>query len=479
MNKIIDGGIITKTDSYKMCHWNMYPEGTQYVYSYLEARKATVCARTPLFGLQYILKRYLAGQVVFPENIEFAENLCLAHFGKGGMFNSEMWNHILKEHGGRLPIEIRAIPEGLAVPEKNVMMTVVNTDPKCFALTNAIESLLLHVWYPSTVAAVSLGVRDMFRAYLDACSDNPGAIDFMLHDFGYRGVSSDESAQIGAAAHLAMGFLGTDSLVGMETAMNYYHASMGGLGYSVPATEHSIMTSLGEEGEPEILRNLIKKYPTGILSVVADSYDIYRFVSKYVCTQFRQEILDRSGVFVVRPDSITLKHRQPEELVVWILNKLFDHFGGKVNSKGYRVLNPKVRVLWGDGIGPDGIRRILAMAKAYKFSPENLVFGMGGELLQKVNRDTQGFAFKSSAQRRDGVWYDVFKVPLDRAKASKRGHLALFEKDGRVTTIKTEPYDHTGDMLELVFKDGVILREQSFSDVRLNSQKTFQGSQPF
>ena len=173
----------------------------------------------------------------------------------------------------------------------------------------------------------------------------------------------------------------------------------------------------------------------------------------------------------MRPDSITLKHRQPEELVVWILRTLLNHFGGSQNSKGYWVLNPKVRVLWGDGIGPDGIRSILAMAKEYLFSPENLVFGMGGGLLQKVNRDTQGFAFKSSAQRRDGAWYDVFKVPLDRTKASKRGHLALFEKDGRVTTIKTEPYDHTGDMLELVFKDGVILREQSFSDVRLNSQK--------
>ena len=374
--------IILKTDSYKLNHWNQYPKGTTRVYSYLESRKGAEFPYTIFFGLQAILRKNLAGRVVTQKHINEAEKLCEVHFGRDGMFNRAMWQHILRAHDGRLPVRIKAVPEGTLVPINNVMMTIENTDDKCSSLTNAIESLLTHVWYPSTVVTLSHATKGVIRTVLEQSSDNMKGLDFMLHDFGYRGVSSNESAEFGGAAQL-INFLGTDNVPAiMFLAEHYNNRNIDGVAYSVPATEHSIMTSLGRDGEAALVRQLIKDYPQGTLSVVADSYDIYYFVSNIMGSILKDEILARDGVFVVRPDSISGLHPTPATQVVWIMRALEDKFGVTTNSKGYKVLNPKVRVLWGDGINLKDLGAILFEVVSSGFSAENMAtFGMGGGLL--------------------------------------------------------------------------------------------------
>ena len=463
MNK----NICLTSDSYKMNHWNQYPKGTEKVYSYFECRKGAKFAETPFFGLQYIIKNHLEGVVVTREKIENASKVCKAHFGDERYFNREGWEYILNECGGKLPVIIKAVEEGTVVPINNVLMTIENTGGENTAwLTNFLETILSQVWYPVTVAALSREVKVNIKEYLDLTSES-GLLNFGLHDFGFRGASSWESAGIGGAAHL-INFLGTDTLVAMEVAMNYYNADLNGLAFSVAATEHSVMTALGKDGEEQVVENLLNEYPTGILSVVADSYDIYNFVDYIVGQKFRDRIKNRNGVFVVRPDSITPTHQTPEEEMVWIIDTLWNHFGGIVNSKGYKLIHPFVRVLWGDGIDIEGIKKILYAVTKAGFATENIAcFGMGGGLLQKVNRDTQRCAFKCSAQYRDGQWYDIQKNPKDVSKVSKKGRLKLTKVDGEFVTVnENEPGE---DYLKVVFENGVLVKEIDFDTVRKNA----------
>ncbi len=462
MNK----NICLTTDSYKLNHWNQYPAGTEKVYSYFECRKGAKFAETPFFGLQFIIKNHLEGVVVTREKIENAAKLCKAHFGSEKYFNREGWEYILNSHGGKLPVVIKAVEEGTVVPINNVLMTIENTDNKCFWLTNFLETILSQVWYPITVASLSREVKVNIKEYLDLTSDG-GLLNFGLHDFGFRGASSWESAGIGGAAHL-INFLGTDTVVAMEVAVNYYNADLNGLAFSVAATEHSVMTALGKNGEEKVVENLLNEYPTGILSVVSDSYDIYNFVSNIVGTKFKDRILARDGVFVVRPDSITPTHPTPEEEMVWIMENLWANIGGTINSKGYKVIDPSVRVLWGDGIDLEGIKKILYAVTKAGFATENIAcFGMGGGLLQKVNRDTQRCAFKCSAQYRDGQWYDIQKNPKDVSRASKKGKLKLIKVDGEFETVGEN--DPGEDYLKVVFYNGVLVNEVDFATVRKNA----------
>lgn len=459
--------IILATDSYKLNHWNQYPKDTEAVYSYFESRKGATFPYTVFFGLQYLLKRYMVGQAVSYEDISEARELASAHFGRNGMFNYQGWSHIVSEHGGRLPLRIKAVPEGTVVPTGNVLMTVENTDPKCFWLTNAMESLLTHVWYPSTVATLSHHtVHSVIESALKETAHDTSALPFMLHDFGDRGATTHEAAGIGGAAHL-LNSLGTDTLPGMLTAMKYYGADLDSLAFSVPATEHSVMTARGREGEFQVVEQLLDEYPSGILSVVADSYNVLEFVAQ-IGTTYHDRIMERDGVFVVRPDSVTPNYPTPERLTVAIAEALWYHFRGAVNEKGYKVLDPHVRILWGDGIDPEGIRRILAELALHSFSAENMVFGMGGGLLQKLNRDTQRFAFKASAIKRSGEWHDVFKQPLDHTKDSKKGRLTLLRAglDGGHWNTVAEIPDCPSDLLQTVFEDGKLVCEQTFGEIR-------------
>lgn len=465
---------IFETDSYKWTHAKMYPEGTQGVYSYLEARKGARHPATVFFGLQTILKK-IAGAIITQEEIDKAQFIADIHLGPG-IFNREGWQRVVDVHGGKLPLRIKAVPEGTLVPVGNVLMTVENTDSQLYWLTNALESLLLHVWYPTTVCTVSYFAKQMMKSKLEKSADSLDALPFMLHDFGYRGATSEESAARAGAAHL-VNFMGTDTIVGMMLALYDYSAKLKTLAFSVPATEHSVMTSLGETGEFVIVRDLIEEYPTGILSVVADSFNINRFVDE-IGTTFKDKVMARDGKFVIRPDSVE-DGDTAEDLVLRLVSATWRYFGGTFNSKGYKVLDPHIGFLWGDGLQPAAIEKILDKLIDNGFSAENIVFGMGGGLHQKdIDRDTERWAFKSSAQLRNGVWVEIQKNPLDKSKASKKGRLALVKGhglgfsrlpgklEGFMTIPEGDPIAKTHDVLQVVFENGELFNEQNFEDIR-------------
>lgn len=469
--------IVTLTDSYKMSHHRQYPEDTEVVYSYFESRIGAKFDETVFVGLQYFMKEYLEGVVVTQENIDDAEKLAAAHFMNPEIFNKEMWQHIVDNHGGKLPVTIKAVPEGTPVPTSNVLMTVENTDPKCFALTNHLETLLTQVWHASTVASLSRKAKTIMKGYLEKTSDQKDSLMFQLHDFGMRGVSSMEAAGIGGMGHL-VNFFGTDTVNAMETARDYYGADIANIAYSVPATEHSVMTAEGPEGEANVVQRVLDAYPVGIVSIVADSFDIENFVNNFIGVKFKEQILARNHdevpcKVVVRPDSLRFKGDTPHEQMVWIANALWAKFGGTINSKGYKVLDPHVGMIWGDGIDLQGIELILEAITEAGFSTENVIYGMGGGLLQKINRDTQRFAFKCSAQLRSGEWHDVFKKPLDVSKASKKGRLVLAkENNGRLKTVsekEAKAFRHE-DVLETVFENGTIVKEYTLDELRENAQ---------
>lgn len=451
--------IITLTDSYKFVHWRQYPEGTEGVYSYFESRKGARYSETVFFGLQALIKEYLTGSVVTREGMEEAAEMAQCHFGRDDYFNRKGWEYLLNVHKGRLPVRIRAVPEGTTVPTNHVLMTVENTDPEAYWLTNHLETLLSHVWASSTVATISLNAMRLFRRMLDETSENDAGLPFMLHDFGFRGVSSVESAGREGAGHL-LHFLGSDTLQAIEAAREYYNADLTKLAFSVAATEHSVMTACGAEGEADLVESLLEKHPSGILSVVGDSYDIEHFTRNLVGGRFRERILSRDGVFVLRPDS-----GDPVKVSGRLLDILEELVDCSVNGKGFKVLPPQLRMLWGDGLVLDTVEKFLEAAKNKGWSSENFVFGMGGGLLQRINRDNQCFAMKCSAQKRNGVWNDVWKRSAG-GKASKAGKLGLeHDADGTWTTFRQDEPGRV-DLLQTVFENGVLVHEESFEQIR-------------
>jgi nicotinamide phosphoribosyltransferase len=462
-SKSKDFNIILATDGYKLTHWKQYPPGTRTVYSYFESRGGKFDS-TIFFGLQYFIQRYLSGPVVTKEKIDEAEKLANLYFG-GEHFNREGWEHILKEHDGCLPVKIKAVPEGMNVPTHNVLMTIENTDPKCYWLTNYLETLLVQVWYPTTVATLSNRIRKMILGFLEE-TGTPAEIDFKFHDFGYRGVSSQESAGLGGAAHL-VNFLGTDTIAGMELLRQHYVLQgEKDLGFSIPAAEHSTITSWGEDNEVDAFKNMLESYPKGLVAVVSDSFNIFKACDKLWGQELQNMVMEREGTLVVRPDS-----GDPAEVVLNVIRILGNRFGLSVNDKGYAVLDPHVRVIQGDGVDFEETKRILTTLKDNGFSADNVAFGCGGALLQKLNRDTQKFAFKCSSINVNGEERDVFKSPVtDFGKKSKRGRLRLDP-----ITMKTEQVVNGTEpnALVTVFRDGYMTTRTSLSLVRDLAKKNY------
>jgi nicotinamide phosphoribosyltransferase len=448
--------ILLLTDSYKLSHYKQYPAGTSQIYSYFESRGGKFDYIT-FFGLQYLLKEYLAGQVVTKAKIDQATQLYAAHFGTDTLFNREGWQYILDKHQGRLPIRIKAVAEGSVIPTHNVLMTVENTDPECFWLSNFLETLLVQLWYPCTVATTSKAVKNLILDYLEQTGD-PSLIDFKLHDFGFRGVSSVESASIGGAAHL-VNFMGTDTVAALTFIQEYYQSNSM-FGFSIPAAEHSTITSWTQDGELDAYRNMLQQYPEGLVAVVSDSYDVYHACEKLWGEALKDEILQRNGTLVVRPDSGI-----PKEVVLRVTEILGEKLGYTINSKGYKVLNPKIRVIQGDGVNYESIGEILENLAANGWSADNITFGMGGALLQKVHRDTQKFAFKCSCATVNGEDRLVFKDPItDHGKKSKKGRLKLILNDTHYQTVNQD--EDGADLLQTVFENGEIIKEFTFDEVK-------------
>jgi nicotinamide phosphoribosyltransferase len=463
----ISKSIILNTDSYKTSMFKQYPAGTTGVYSYIESRGGRY-DKTVMFGLQAFIKEYLLAPIT-QADIDLADEILTAH---GEPFNREGWEYILRVHAGYLPVVIRAVPEGTVVPVKNVLATIENTDPECFWLTTYLETALLRaVWYPTTVATQSYSIKQVILDYLEKTGD-PTLIDFKLHDFGARGVSSMESAGIGGAAHL-VNFMGSDTITGVLYAREYYGAGVAG--FSIPAAEHSTITSWGRDGEVDAYRNMLNNFatPGAILAVVSDSYDVYNAASKLWGEELRDQVVQSGAVLVIRPDS-----GDPLTVNQKLIEILGQKFGYTVNAKGFKVLN-NVRLIQGDGVNELSIRSILGGFMAMGWSADNIAFGMGGALLQQVDRDTQKFAMKCSSAKVNGEWIDVQKDPsTDPGKKSKAGRVTLWQSGGEFASGVKPPagwtdkgYGGWTEAMQTVFRDGKIIREYDFAEVRANAKK--------
>lgn len=457
MKPLSDHNIILDTDSYKSSHFLQYPPHTTRLFSYLESRGGKYPA-TRFFGLQYLL--HALTHRITHEDVEEAGELITAH---GEVFPYEGWRRVVDVHDGKLPLEIRAVPEGTLVPIHNVLMSCTNTDPELPWLVGWFETMLMRVWYPTTVCTQSYFIRQTIREALEKTCDEPlERLPLMLHDFGSRGVSSRESAGLGGLAHL-VNFLGTDTLEALRVARNYYGGDIAG--FSVPASEHSTITSWGKENEVEAYRNMVRQFGKegGVFSVVSDSYDLKYALNVHWGQTLKKEVEESGATLVVRPDS-----GDPIAMVRMTVGALAAKYGTYINKKGYKVLKT-VRVLQGDGIDEETLGQILQNLMIDGYSAENVSFGMGGALLQKVNRDTQKFAYKASAGVIDGAYRGIYKDPItDPGKRSKDGVLDLIEENGKMITKQYRTFDTNfeGSLMRTVYKNGEILITDNLETIR-------------
>ena len=454
---------ILRTDSYKASHFLQYPPNTTGMYSYLESRGGRY-GRTVYFGLQYLLKEYFEGSVVTPGDVEIAKQFFEAH---GEPFPYEGWMRIATKLGGRLPVRIKAVPEGTVVPTHNVLMTVESTDPSTdpstFWVASWLETQIVrNGWYPITVATQDWHIKKIILEYLMETANDPlGELPFKLHDFGARGVSSPESAGIGGMAHLTQ-FKGSDTVEGVLFANRFYHCLMAG--FSIPAAEHSTITIWGREHETEAYQNMLRHFakPGKLLACVSDSYDIWNAVENIWGDELRDAVQTSGATVVVRPDS-----GNPPEVVLKCLQILERKVGMEKNLRGYKVLPSYFRLIQGDGVNEDSIAEILSVMKTHGYSASNIAFGCGGALLQKLDRDTQKFAFKCSEGTVDGLPRDVFKDPVtDAGKRSKAGRMSLVMRNGAFETIHGEVND---SLLVPVFENGQLLVDHKLEDIRRRS----------
>ena len=309
-------------------------------------------------------------------------------FYNSKLFNKEGWEYIVKNHDGKIPILIRAVPEGSVVPVKNVLFTVENTDVNVPWITNYFESLLVQLWYPMTVCTTSFHIKKLFKEYTEKTCENSSMLAWKMADFGFRGSTSVESAGIGGCGHYVI-FDSSDNVYGKCIAQKFYHAPKppGIMGI---ATEHSTMTTWQRNGENIAVKHLLLSNPDQPIGIVADSYDIWNFIDNILGKEMKDVIQSRHMPILVRPDS-----GDPVETLLKVLIKLEDAFGGiTTNAKGYKLLPPYLAVIYGDGISSESLPELLSALETSQWSLDNVYFGSGGALLQKMDRDTQKCAFK-------------------------------------------------------------------------------------
>lgn len=444
---------ILDTDSYKPSQWLQYPPGMEGMFSYFESRGGEF-VESVSFGLQYLLNRHFSKPVTV-EGVEYVAKFLAEH---GEPFNKEGWMYIAKDLGGKLPIRIRAVPEGLVVPVKNILMSVESTSKVVPWVPGWFETSLSRIWYPTTVATLSRECKKIINSWLERTTDVPlNHLAFKLHDFGSRGASSRETAMIGGAAHL-LSFMGSDTLAGVWMMNNYYNKGKMS-GWSIGATEHSTITSWGRKDEYMAYENFLEKFKGKLAACVSDSYNVWDVIENGWCDKFLPKIIADGTMLVIRLDSGV-----PVHSVVRAFKLIESKIGSTPNGKGFKVLNHGIRLIQGDGIDIGEIGNILETVCGLGFSAENIAFGMGGGLLQKVNRDTMKFAYKCSSVTINGVERDVFKDPIDDAgKKSKAGRLKLILADGSYKTVRqSEPGD---DVLETVFENGEIFSNNNLPEM--------------
>jgi nicotinamide phosphoribosyltransferase len=476
-------------DVYKMGHMMQYKPGCERVYSYLIARTDKTYKETVFFGLQYYLKKYLTIKLTKAHLDEFIQ-VYESILGKCPEPIITKLTELVEL--GYFPLRIRAVPEGSVIPVKNVLMTIENTHKDFYWTVGFIESLILKIWYTISVATTSYNYKKIVDDYFSSTVDKELYFlkPFMVHDFGYRGDTSEESASISGVAHL-LTFSGSDTVSCLPYAVKYYGAKYNDptLMQSVTASEHSVMCSFGKDNEIDAFKNMLKLYPSGIVSIVSDTYNIWQVLTKYVA-ELKDIILQRDGKVVFRPDSgdqekiicgdTSADPTTPEGK--GCIRLLDEMFGSTVNSKGYKVLNPKVGLIYGDGMYLAKYARTLETLKCMGYSSANLVIGVGG-ILRNHTRDTLGFAFKATSVTIDGKEVSIMKDPItDNKKKSHTGYIRLdYYKNQYVTTKDLITYETFGDfittdrltseqaeggLLTDVFVNGTICRESSIYEIR-------------
>lgn len=453
----MDTHLLLDTDSYKLSHWLQVPPDLTGMGAYLESRGGEN-ETTLFFGLQMILDE-LFSKPLSQADVEEAKEIYGLH---GVPFNAAGWQRVIDVHGGWLPLRIRAVPEGSRVPTGNVLLTVEATDPQLSWLVGWVETALLRVWYPTTVATRSWALRQVILGGLErSCEQPEEQLPYRLHDFGSRGVSSRQSAAIGGLAHL-VAFRGTDTTAALVAGRRHYGCAMAG--HSIPAAEHATILAWGREHEVQAYRNMLDRFarPGSVLAVVSDAYDIWNAVDRLWGEELREQVVASGAVVVIRPDS-----GDPLVMVPDLLRRLEARFGSEVNSKGYKVLR-HVRLIQGDGLNVLTLPPLVEAVLAAGFSLENVAFGMGGGLLQQVDRDVQRFAYKVSWVERRGVIQPVCKTPVsDPSKRSKAGVLDLVhDADGYRTVVRKRPGVFGDSALQTVYENGRVPMRQCLEAIR-------------
>jgi len=531
---------IVKLDGYKCDHRPQYPDNTELVYSNLTARSSRVKDQnyTVFFGLQYFVKDYLIRQF----NEEFFNKpkaKVVAKYKRRMDFylgpNAVNVDHIAALHDlGYLPLVVKAVKEGTKVPLRVPMLTLYNTKPEFFWLTNYLETVLSNMlWMPITSATTADRYRRVFDKYADETVGNRDFVQWQGHDFSMRGMSSVEAAAASGAAHL-LSFTGTDTVPAIDFLEEYYKANVEKelVGGSVPASEHSVMCAGGNENEYDtFLRLITKVYPKGIVSLVSDTWDFWGVLTNLL-PRLKDVILSREGKLVIRPDSgdpvkivvglrytkyddnlidewyntelnpedlydvlevngkfyefetdarywpeggfsdpkITLGKEVPECVVKGAVECLWDVFGGKVNELGYKELDPHIGLIYGDSITPERQLAILEGLKQKGFASNNVVLGIGSFTYTYVTRDTYGMAMKATYVEIDGEGRNIFKQPKtdDGMKNSAKGLLKVECDENFNISLKQEVTweEENCGILEEVFRDGELLRDQSLAEIR-------------
>lgn len=465
------------TDVYKLGHMEFYPEGTTKIYSYLIARSAKKFDSVLWFGLQAHIKNLLLEPITHAMVDEFLvyRKMILGSNPEGVAKKVRALAEL-----GYWPISIKAAPEGSVIPVRNVLMTITNTHDDFAWCVGFLESYLLKVWNTTTVATSSLGFRRLFTKYAEetASPEAMGLLPFQVHDFGYRGCSSEETAAFSGMAHL-VNFLGTDTVIAVKAARDFYSAAEP-IGLSVPATEHSVMCAFGREHEYDAFHRMLDQNPVGIVSIVSDTYHLWNVLTNFA-PKLKPRIEARNGKVVFRPDSGEPKlilcgdpAAQPGSPAHKGVVRLLDEvFGSTVNAKGYRELNPKVGVIYGDGMYYARIADILGTLKEMKYATTNLVIGVGGILLQQHNRDDLGFAIKATYAVVNGEERELFKDPItDPGKRSHKGMVRLTKVGGEYVTVdRVDHQEEAGGLLQEVYRDGKLLIETSFDEIRARVRK--------
>ena len=499
-------------DFYKTSHREQYPEGTSLVYSNFTPRSGRLAPvldswdeKVVVFGIQYLCEYFL--KEVFDESFFLREKAEVVEEYKSRMDTALGKDAVPVDHIeelwdlGFLPIEIRAIEEGNVIPMKVPVLTIKNTGSKYFWLVNYLETLISNVlWHPMTVATIAREYRRLLEKYADETGAAKEGIQFQAHDFSYRGVSNPFSAAA-SAGHLLY-FVGTDTVPAIRFMERYYFADAEKelIGCSVPATEHSVMCMGGQDDEVETFRRLITDlYPNGIVSIVSDTWDFWRVVTEYVST-LKTEILMRDGKVVIRPDSgdpvkivcgyarsevVYLRHvelgnievphcritgnRLSEAEVKGAIKCLWDVFGGTVNDKGFKELDPHIGLIYGDSITLERAEAILEGLKAKGFASSNVVFGVGSFTYQHVTRDCFGFAMKATYGEVNGVGREIFKDPKTDSgtKKSAKGLLCVDLVDGEyVLKDQCTEEEAEGGELKVVYRNGDLINPVSLQTIR-------------